>query len=534
MTVKLFKGKFIRVWMSAFFSLALLAIPAAATIGADSAQKTSAADGYWPGTEWRTSSPEEQGMDSSYIRGMIEYIQEQKKDIHSLLIVRNGYLVTEAYFYPYQKGVKHAINSCTKSVTSALVGIAINEGYIKSINDKVLSFFLDLKIANLDKRKKALTLEHLLKMTAGFDWVEEGYYGSEDDSTIQMINSKDPVQFILDHKMIQEPGESFYYCTGASHLLSATLQKTTGKSILEYGQEKLLGPMGITDIYWTSDRKGITYGGLGLYLTPRDMAKFGYLFLKKGKWGANQIVPEKWVQESTRKHIGFPYDQGSGYGYQWWTTSGYSARGLGGQYIIVFPESNLVVVFTSGLRGMDYPLPFSFTTNYILASIKSDKPLAKNPASEAALNKIITEVGQAPEFKPVSELPEICDTISGKQYRIDDSSSFSFQFGNAPNECIFQELVNDTKYEVRIGLDDIYRVNQMDQLPPLRLLPGTNQLAAKGRWINNTTFEMNLQNLFEWDEIKAIFSFKDDTVSFELVYKVLENTIAKGEGILQP
>jgi hypothetical protein len=268
------------------------------------------------------------------------------------------------------------------------------------------------------------------------------------------------------------------------------------------------------------------------------MAKFGYLFLKKGKWGDSQIVPQKWVQESTRKQIVFPKTglggQG-GYGYQWWTNAfgGFSAEGLGGQDIIVIPESNLVVVFTSGLSAADSPLPINLTNNYIVASIKSNHPLAKNPASEAALNKIITEVGQAPKSKPVSQLPEICNTISGKRYRIDDSRSWSFQFGNNPNECIYQEWVNGIKYEVHIGLDDVYRINPMDQLPPMYLLPGTNQLAAKGRWINNTTFEMNLQNLFEWDGIKATFSFKDDTVIFELVSKMQGNTLLKGKHVLQ-
>ncbi len=547
------KRTFLGILLIAIVTVALCSITSViGTTRTDSGQ-TTATDEYWPGAEWRTSTPEEQGMDSSYIRSMIEFIQEQQKEIHSLLIIRNGYLVTEAYFYPYQKGIKQNLDSCTKSITSALVGIAINEGYIKSINDKAVSFFPDVKIANLDKRKKALTLEHLLKMAAGFDWLEEADNSLETYSTTQMMNSKDPVQFILDRKMIQEPGKSFYYCTGASHLLSAILQRATGKSALEYGKEKLFDPMGMNDIHWFSDPKGVAQGGGGLYLTPADMAKFGYLFLQKGKWGGQQIVPEKWVQVSTQKQIKAPwfaypnYNTGEGdYGYQWWkdvsTTSrprttdfeGYSARGFGGQYIFVIPESNLVVVFTGGNLGMDYPLPFAFTTNYILASIKSDKPLAKNPASEAALNKIITEVGQTPKAKPVSQLPELCNIISGKQYRMDDSISLSFQFGNNPNECIYQEWVYGTKKnEIHIGLDDVYRINQSNQSPPAYPFPGTNQLAAKGCWVNNTTFEINFQNLFEWDGIKATFIFKNDTVSFELVSKMLGYTILKDKGILQ-
>lgn len=330
---------------------------------------------YWPGAEWRRSSPEDQGMDSEYLLKMIDFIQNNQKETHGLLIIRNGYLINETYFYPYQKDLKHVINSCAKSITSALVGIAIGEGYLKSVDEKVLPYFSDLKVDRVNAGKRALTVKHLLTMTTGFDWNEDGSYGSDRDTWTQMWRSPNQIQYILDRPMQGEPGKDFYYCTGASHLLSGILQKATGKSTLQYGQEKLFESMGIRDVYWPTDLNGVNVGGGGIYMTPSDMARFGYLYLKRGKWNGRQLIPEQWIDVSTKKQINTPHGLAGryGYAYQWWINrfGGYSARGYGGQYIFVLPEYEMVIVFTSGLPSYDFFLPEFLVESFIIPSLQS-------------------------------------------------------------------------------------------------------------------------------------------------------------------
>ncbi|MHB8880707.1 MAG: serine hydrolase domain-containing protein [Thermodesulfovibrionales bacterium] len=327
---------------------------------------------YWPAGSWRTSSPEAQGIDPEKISALIQEIRTGQKKIHSLLIVRNGYLITEEYFPPYSKDSRHMLFSCTKSITSALVGIAVSDGLIKSLDEKVTGYFPDLNIDNRDSRKDAITIRHLLEMSAGLDWVEDGNYGSPTDSVTLMRLSGDQINYVLDQPMKEDPGKIFYYCSGASHLLSGILQRTTGKSAFEYGKQRLFDPLGIKDISWTADENGINLGGDGISMTPADMARFGYLYLRNGRWDNRQVVPAAWVAESTKKHIDTPDGLAGryGYGYQWWMNrfGGYSARGYGGQYIFVIPEYDLVIVFTGELSLRDLFLPETLVESYLLSA----------------------------------------------------------------------------------------------------------------------------------------------------------------------
>ncbi len=355
---------------------------------------------YFPDGGFRASTPEEQGMDSEKIVRLIDWIRENRMDVHGFLVVRNGYLVAEANFFPHQKGYKHVLHSCTKSVTSALIGIARGEGLIGSIDDPVLGYFKDRKVDASDPRKRALTIRHLLTMSAGVDWTENGSYGGPEDSTMMMFGSPDAVQYILDRPMRADPGKEFYYCTGASHLLSAIIQGASGETELEYAREKLFAPMGITDVVWQSDRNGVTTGGSGLYLAQEDLAKFGYLYLKKGKWKDRQIVPREWVEESTVKKMDTPRGLAGrfGYGYQWWMNGfgGYSARGLGGQYLFVLPELNLVAVFTSGLTGPAFFFPETACEYFIAGAVKSDGPLPPNPQMGSKLDSLLKKISAPP------------------------------------------------------------------------------------------------------------------------------------------
>ncbi|MFW9993358.1 MAG: serine hydrolase domain-containing protein [Candidatus Odinarchaeota archaeon] len=311
------------------------------------------------GNYWPTSTPEEQGLNPDILSNMSVHIDSYMRNLDSVLIIRNGVLVYEEYYHLYTRTSKHEIYSCTKSITSALIGIAIDKGYIDNVNQKVVDFFPDKTFTNLDSRKQNMTLEHLLTMTTGLDWGESSPppgYGVVGQDYYHMITSSDWVQYVLDKPVIHEPGEVFNYNSGASHVLSAIIQKTTGMETLSFAREYLFGPLGIepADITWNSDPQGIATGGSALRMIPQDMAKLGYLFLNNGTWDDKQVVPTEWVETATRGHP--PLAGSDYYGYQWWLETisqdkdinGYHALGYNGQMIFVLPELDMVVVFTSG------------------------------------------------------------------------------------------------------------------------------------------------------------------------------------------
>jgi len=352
---------------------------------------TPIATSYWPTQDWRTSTPEQQGMDSGLLAQMMEQIQSKQINLHSMIIVRHGTIVAEAYFQPKYATNLAEVYSVTKSIVSALVGIAIEQGSIDSVNHKVLDYFPDLSVANNDARKQAITIENLLTMSSGLDW--------SDDVNLEKIGqNQDWVKYVLDLPMAAAPGEQFTYNSGAPTILTAILRKTTGKSPWEFAQTNLFGPLGISDIYWETTPTGLEIGGWGIQMTPRDMAKFGYLYLRDGVWDGKQIVPASWVKASLEKHIDpkMESEKRSGYGYLWWlqTFGASAAQGLGGQYILLLPAQDLEVVFTSDLSPQDFQKPYDLFETYILPAIKSNDPLPANPPSATRLETLLKAAAQ--------------------------------------------------------------------------------------------------------------------------------------------
>ncbi|MHA2322048.1 MAG: serine hydrolase domain-containing protein [Candidatus Thorarchaeota archaeon] len=253
----------------------------------------------------------------------------------------------------------------TKSFVSCLFGIAIDEGYIDNVSQRVLSFFPNRSISNWDERKERITLEHLLTMHSGLFW-------DEGSNSYDLIPS-DGTQYVLELDMVSEPGEIFHYSSGVAHLLSSIIQQTTGLTALEFAQDHLFGSLGITDVFWSSDAIGVTIGGFNLSIRSQDAAKFGYLYLNNGTWDGEQIISHDWVKKSTSTFIQFNAE--IGYGYQWWTNPAqeyYYALGLYGQYIFVVPKQDLVVVFSSSIQEyFGYPNE-SLLKFWILAAIQDD------------------------------------------------------------------------------------------------------------------------------------------------------------------
>ncbi|MHA3963266.1 MAG: serine hydrolase domain-containing protein [Candidatus Thorarchaeota archaeon SMTZ1-45] len=330
------------------------------------AKPSSTVRNYWPTDGWRNTTPEEQGMDSTQLRNMVDYIDENSINIDSVIVIRHGYKVFEEYPTSNQNENSTPFwYSVTKSFVSCLFGIAIDKGYIDNVSQRVLSFFPNRSISNWDERKELITLEHLLTMHSGLFW-EEGI------NSYDLIPS-DGTQYVLELDMVSEPGEVFHYSSGVAHLLSSIIQQATGLTALEFAHEHLFSSLGITDVFWSSDAIGVTIGGFNLSISSRDAAKFGYLYLNNGTWDGKQIISHDWVKKSTSTFIQFNAE--SGYGYLWWTNPAqeyYYALGLYGQYIFVVPKQDLVVVFSSSIQQyVDYPHE-GLLKSWILAAIQDD------------------------------------------------------------------------------------------------------------------------------------------------------------------
>lgn len=334
---------------------------------------------YWPTDGWQVSTPAAQNMSKSRLDDMSAHIKDQGFAIDSILIVRNGYIVFEQYLNPvYDQDSLHRIFSCTKSILSALIGIAIDNGYIDSVDQKIFDFFPNQTIANLDSRKENLTIKHLLTMTSGLDWHElDVSYRESDNSFNQLVTSPNWVQYVLDRPMVADPGVIWNYNTGEFHLLSALLQNATGLPTGDFAINFLAAPLGIVDANWQTDPHGIQFGGSGLELTPRSMAKFGFLYLNNGTWDTQQLISKGWVALSTSSYSSV--DPSTDYCYGWWRQPdlhAYCALGYAGQFIFVIPQYDLVVVFTSyDLTHWPY---YELLGQYIYSSVEkgADPPLS--------------------------------------------------------------------------------------------------------------------------------------------------------------
>jgi CubicO group peptidase (beta-lactamase class C family) len=353
-----------------------------------------AARDYWPTEGWRYTTPFQQDMNENRLNSLLAYIDDEGIPINSMIIVRNGYIVLEEYLNPaHNEATQHPIYSCTKSVVSSLVGAAIEEGLLASVDQKVLSFFSGRIFNNTDSHKENLTLEHLLTMTSGLDWHEFDYpYGHPSNDFGRMYNSDEWVEYILNKSVVEEPGEVWNYNSGTSHILSVILQNLTSTSpqgYFDWVTSYIGSPLGITDVGWYSDPQDNFFGGSGMELIPLDMAKFGYLFLNNGSWDGTQLIPESWVEVSTSSHV--QLGGVTHYGYQWWvypTLGFYAAQGYAGQNIIVIPEYDMVVVFTSDIQDDSWPFP-GLVTEYIIPAARDGAISSAPPISPYLIPAVV-------------------------------------------------------------------------------------------------------------------------------------------------
>jgi CubicO group peptidase (beta-lactamase class C family) len=487
----------------------------------------------WPDATWRVSTPEEQGVSSETLVRMLKLVQESQFNVHSVLIVRNGYLIAEAHVAPYGPDTRHAMYSATKSVTSAVLGIALNKGIVQSVDEKVLDSFPELSANLRDSRKKEMTLKDLLMMTTGLDWRETSVpLFSRKSSLAKMVKSNDPVRFVLERPMASQPGTTFNYSSGASHLLSAIVQRRSGESMASFAEDCLFAPLGITNYGWLADSDGVTQGAWGLELTPRDMAKFGYLFLRQGNWCGQQIIPADWVEESTTGRVTVSTRESRGarmrsyllrrqgprlptiasvsYGYQWWVLSpdGCASRGRGGQAIFVIPGLDLVVVFTGGLGNGTAFVPEALLEGFVVPAVKSNEALPPNPDAFAKLQSNLRDLAH-PDARAPEKLPSIATAIDSRTYTMAPNPSrvqtMTFKFGDG-DEALMSLCQANSTAELRIGLDNNFRLTE---------LTDHESVGLRGAWSEGNTFNLDWRFLHSGERVTSNLTFEGNRLKIE-------------------
>ena len=330
-------------------------------------------------SDWPRSSPEKEGLESSPLDAFDRELASGAHGyVDAMLVIRHGRIVYEKTYdhskdyerlfagkgapgiynyydpswHPFYQGTRlHTMQSVSKSVTSALVGIAIGRGEIAGVDARVMPLLSDWRVPP-DPRRDRMTLRDVLTMTTGIRWDEETAEYTDPRNNCAVMEGKDDwVRYVLEQPMADEPGKTFVYDSGATMLLSAIIQKTTGKTADDYAKEHLFAPLGIDAFYWKRTPKGLSDSEGGLYLAPADLAKLGELYMRDGVWRGKRILPEGWAAESTRPRVKAGKHR---YGYQWWVMSekgpstyeAYAAWGYGGQFLFVVPELDLIAVFT--------------------------------------------------------------------------------------------------------------------------------------------------------------------------------------------
>jgi len=410
------------------FSLGFLSMQGISTNVDDSSfsdSNLSTQDTHWPGnsSEWTEVAPETQGLDSDKIAAMFRYIERIGFDIHSVIIVRNGYLLLEQYLSnshlienkSYPGGIKiHDQWSTTKSLMSILIGIALQEGFLDNLSQTLYEFFADIWEPGFvdGELKKNITIEQLLTMNAGFDGGGPGYpSGAEDKIKVDWI------RFALEEvPLIFTPGEAgeFEYSNDGPTLLSGIITNVTGKSAEEFAKKYLFDPLGISDdeYFWKNDSKGIDWGGYGFACSPKVQAKLGILCLNNGTWNGTQIVDSNFIKNATSHQVAGDWPPNS-YGYLFWIMNspfeGFLTYGAAGQCIYVIPEYNITVGFT----GIFYGDHVSFLQNYIVQFAADNAPeWSPTPVDQ------LLRVGD-PFFYDVN-----ASDTSGVDYSINDTVNF--------------------------------------------------------------------------------------------------------------
>lgn len=428
------------------------------------------------------SNPAALGIDPAAVLAFVEAVEQKVGGLHSFMLLRHGQVAAEGWWTPYAPQHPHMLFSLSKSFTSTAIGLAVADGKL-TVETPVVSLFPEYLPAKVDANLAAMRVKHLLSMATGHD----------KDATGPMRQAPDGnwVKAFLALPVEHAPGSKFVYNSAATYMLSAIVQKLSGSKLVDYLTPRLFDPLGIQGQTWETCPRGINTGGWGLAVKTEDIARFGQLYLQKGKWHSRQVVPESWVAEATSKHISNgdnpASDWAQGYGYQFWRCRHGAFRGDGafGQYCVVLPEQDAVLAITSGVGDMQAVLNVAW--EQLLPG------LAPSPAAKTGQKELKQRLG-ALEVRHAESMTEsgTARRVSGRTFRFDanepkiEAITPTFQ----GNRCTL--VLRDAKGEHKLecgGKDWAYGAGIVTAP-----LAGTidAKVAARGAWIADDTYEMTL------------------------------------------
>ena len=464
------------------------------------------------------SSPEEQGIASTDLLAFIETADKEIDTMNSFMLVRHGQVVAEGWWSPYDRETPHILYSLSKSFTSTAVGLAIAEGKL-SLDDQVLKFFPEDAPAEPSRNLRAMRVRDLLRMSTGNQTEAQfGVFGP--------AKTRDRwTRIFLAHPVPFKPGTHFLYNSAATYMLSAIVQKVTGMTVLEYLRPRLFDPLGFRDPRWITNPDGVTVGAYGLTARTEEIARFGVLYLQKGKWNGRQLIPASWVEQATSMQTSngsaplSDWDQG--YGYQFWRSRHNSFRGDGafGQYCMVLPELDAVIAITSGVRDMQKVM--NLVWDKLLPAMKPGR-MPENSAARRQLQERLAKLSvKLPNGTASSALAA---NVSGKWFELEENDrgikAVSFDFKSASPLLVVQTANGETR--TPIGTNSWARGRRSFNNGLVRALsvPEDPLVATSGAWTSDNIFTMKIV-LYETPFYStANFKFEGDRLLIDSEHNV--------------
>ncbi|MFO0694121.1 MAG: serine hydrolase [Polyangiales bacterium] len=464
----------------------------------------------WPTDVWARAAPETQGFDSAMLASLVQAISDTGTPMHSLSIVRRGVVILDVRFFPWIEDRPHDVASCTKSLTSTGVGLALRDGTIPSLDARLLSFFPERTIANGSDEKQAISLRDALTMRAGFQCIAD----PAELTLFAMTQSPDYVQFALDLPMQTAPGTEWVYCSPVPHLLSAVVGGVAGEPLDAYLGERLFAPLGITDVVWPRDPQGVSHGWGDVRMRPLDLARIGLLFARGGRWRDGRLLSESWVEAALS-------DQTStGYGYLWWVDpEAFSARGRGGQYLYVIPSKDLILVTTASAGPEDEARFSALLAGFLLPALKSDSALPPNPDAVSSLDERIALAAQPPPAVVPTPTPSVGVAIDGKAFALASNlvgwDAITLSFAGAQGTLTIE--VGGVVSTVPFGLDGVARFGHAAKFAATGSLDDVD-VALVGTWLDDHTLELRFDTLDRIDAGTITLTIDADAsgLSFDL------------------
>jgi CubicO group peptidase (beta-lactamase class C family) len=486
------------------------------------------------GSSLPRSNPEAEGVSSKAIIEFLDAIPNTSHEFHSFMIVRHGKVVAEGWWKPYRADLKHTMYSVSKSFAATAIGFAVAEKRI-SVEDKVISFFPNALPDSVSSYLSALKIKDLLSMAVGQAPDPTGFVAGTDDWTKTFFTVP----------ILYQPGSRFLYNSAASYMLSAIVQRVTGQRTLDYLQTRLFNPLGITGIDWEVNPQKINVGGWGLRLKTEDMAKFGQLFLQKGKWNGRQVLPASWIEEASTKKIDQDptasqarkdsSDWLQGYCYQMWRSRNNSYRGDGafGQYIIVLPEKDAVIAITSETPNMQGA--FNLVWEHLLPAFHD----GKLPADQNSVNTLKKKIKDLSLPLSVSVPSQVEKGISGKAFTVSDGKRNGTVRLDFKNGICHLDMQNDSS-SFRIGFGSGKWIMAETQKPGPYLVArardnrseiSSYKIAASYHWKTENVLELVLRYIESphTEIIRCTFDGNSMKIEFENSFnKVITWTLAGG------